>query len=108
MAKTFNPLDREPAFLQLGDKNYEVREATRGVIRRVSDLQKTLEAVDETDADSAVSIFAEIIACSIVDGDDAANAIRGLWNDDKLSLSALTRCVQFISEELQGSVTSGE
>lgn len=108
MARTFNPLDHEPSYLQLGDRDYKVREATRGVMRRVGEMQQRLDSIDENDSDAAVRILAEIIGAAVVDGDDAADRILMLWDRDELSLSALTRTVQFIGEELQGSIAVGE
>lgn len=108
MARKFNPFDREAAYIQLGETEFEVREATRGVMRRVSEVQKRIEGIDEEDTDAAVRLFAEMIAASVVNGDHAADEILHLWNTDRLSLSALVRTVQFIGEELQGDTAAGE
>lgn len=108
MARTFNPLDREPSFLELGDRTFEVREATRGVMRRVSEYQQRLENIDEHDSDAAVRVFAEIVGAAVKDGEEAADRILMLWDRDELSISALVRIVQFIGEELQGDASLGE
>lgn len=107
MARSFNPLDHEPAILKLHDREYEVREATRGVMRRVADMQSRLEDIDEQDSDAAVRVFAEIIGAAVKNGEDAADRILMLWDRDELSITALTRTVQFIAEELQGGVEAG-
>lgn len=108
MARSFNPLDHEAAILQLGDREYEVKQATRGVMRRVADMQQRLESIDEQDSDAAVRVFAEIIGAAVKNGEDAADRILMLWDRDELSITALTKTVEFIAEELQGGASVGE
>lgn len=109
MARTFNPLEREPAILQLPGKDYVVAEATRAIMRRVADLQKRIEQLDDAGGnDDAVQLFAELIEAQLVDGDGAAAAIVAAWNANEISLPALVRTAQFIGEELRGSVEVGE
>jgi hypothetical protein len=109
MARKFNPLEREPAVLQLPSGDYEVAEATRGIMRRVQALQKNIEQLGEDgDDDVAVQLLAELIEAALVDGEGAAAEILEAWNANALSMPALVRTAQFISDELRGSVEAGE
>lgn len=109
MARTFNPLDREPAILQLPGKDYTVAEATRAVMRRVQAIQKEIEKLGEDAADDdAVRLFANLIEAALVDGEGAADRILEAWNANKISLPALVRTAQFIADELRGEIELGE
>lgn len=111
MARRFNPLEREPAILALPNRDFQVAEATRAIMRRVSDLQKKIGALDDdedSNEDTAVALFAELIEAALVDGDGAAKLIVDAWHDNKISLPALVRTAEFIASELRGSVEAGE
>lgn len=108
MARIFNPLDREPAILQLPGKDYEVAEANRAIMRRVQALQKEIEKLEEdADDDAAVRLFAELIEAALVDGDGAGERIVEAWNANEISLPALVRTAQFIGDELRGDAEAG-
>lgn len=104
MAKRFNPFERDPAILALPSGDYQVAEATRGILRRVAVLQDEIQQLDEAaDQDAVVALFAQMIEVALVDGEGAAAEIVKAWEANDISLPALVRTAEFIGEELRGS-----
>lgn len=89
--------------VDLWDNEYELREITRSVGKRLRDAQvKAQKLSEDSDGDSVAKALIEAVDILLKGADgtpDASAVLTPLWKDDKLGLDWLTAFAEALQEE---------